>query len=578
MAAKGGALMKRITLSYAIVVLGLLLLAALSSCGDGGGSGGNGGGGGQQPTTPTAPTTPTTSAFNGTFSGNSTTTQSGLESVDNINLSMTVGSPLNGTFFRKSDGTVGTISGDAVGNTATFTGTSTGICPASFSGTMTLMDDNTVSMNMTGDNCDGQFSATSELVRIGCIDLKGTWHVSETANVACTIGRESITEPVSGAGTVSIEQNGCNVRYVLSLAGVADVPREGEIEEKAISFSGRFVIPLVGEASFTQNIITFAGPIINEKNFTVDGSGIATGTVAGSAFSCTGDSKAEFSRCYDVAVALLRGGPFPPFDIDDSSDIAGIKDQVTNVDPQHVIEHDFRAFPGQLLRVRQWLDEINRGCARPAKVILVGYSLGGNAVRQADFSNMCARITIDPINPDLTPTFLDQHDLTLPSVMAAGRIINRVSTSASFLGLRGYHIAGADDKEEPNTNHRSILSRVRENGLVSAQVRECLTGDNEANPSIFAGTYSGTFAGDDSGTFTVVVDPAGHITGSGVSREDGPFDIAGTVNSQGAVELVAGTATTGATFAGTISAAGEMSGTWENRFFGERGTFTGRRQ
>jgi hypothetical protein len=95
---------------------------------------------------------------------------------------------------------------------------------------------------------------------------------------------------------------------------------------------------------------------------------------------------------------------------------------------------------------------------------------------------------------------------------------------------------------------------------------------------MFAGTYVGTFSGDDNGTFTVVVDTAGQVTGSGVSDEDGPFAITGTVNSAGDVELVAGTATTGATFSGTISPSGEVSGTWENRFFGESGTFVGSRQ
>ena len=98
--------------------------------------------------------------------------------------------------------------------------------------------------------------------------------------------------------------------------------------------------------------------------------------------------------------------------------------------------------------------------------------------------------------------------------------------------------------------------------------------DDEGDVSQFAGTYRGTFTGDDSGSFTVVVDPGGDISGTGRSNTVGRFLIDGTVESNGDVEF--GSTTTAATFSGHIAASGVVSGTWENA--GNQGTFRGTRQ
>jgi hypothetical protein len=98
--------------------------------------------------------------------------------------------------------------------------------------------------------------------------------------------------------------------------------------------------------------------------------------------------------------------------------------------------------------------------------------------------------------------------------------------------------------------------------------------DDDDDVSQFAGTYRGTFTGDDSGRFTVIVDNVGDITGTGRSNALGRFIIDGVVESNGDVEF--GITTTAATFSGRISASGVVAGTWENA--GNRGTFRGTRQ
>ena len=94
----------------------------------------------------------------------------------------------------------------------------------------------------------------------------------------------------------------------------------------------------------------------------------------------------------------------------------------------------------------------------------------------------------------------------------------------------------------------------------------------------FVGTYSGTFSGDDSGTWTAVVDSTGNVTGSGASSAIGNFLISGNVTRSGAIFFTAGTVTAGANFSGTISLSGEVSGNWASVIFGTSGTFSGRRQ
>ena len=89
--------------------------------------------------------------------------------------------------------------------------------------------------------------------------------------------------------------------------------------------------------------------------------------------------------------------------------------------------------------------------------------------------------------------------------------------------------------------------------------------------------YSGTFSGDSSGLWTIVVDTSGNIIGYGHSdSDDTDFTITGTVNSNGKLTMIGGIATTDAPFSGTISPLpGEVSGTWGNPLSDDSGTFNG---
>nr|WP_297356416.1 carboxypeptidase-like regulatory domain-containing protein [uncultured Caldimonas sp.] len=97
--------------------------------------------------------------------------------------------------------------------------------------------------------------------------------------------------------------------------------------------------------------------------------------------------------------------------------------------------------------------------------------------------------------------------------------------------------------------------------------------DDDGDVAAFAGTYSGTFSGAETGTWTVVIDADGVISGSGSSTTFGAFTVSGNVDADGAVDFSAssGGVAGAAQFSGTINAqSGAVSGTW--RYAGSAGT------
>lgn len=104
--------------------------------------------------------------------------------------------------------------------------------------------------------------------------------------------------------------------------------------------------------------------------------------------------------------------------------------------------------------------------------------------------------------------------------------------------------------------------------------------DNSTNstaiPTEIVGNWSGTFSGDDNGSWNINVSTTGIVSGSGYSTtflESYVFD--GTVNSSGSITATVGTADTGATFVGVLNTNGTCSGTWDNQDLVMNGTWQG---
>ncbi|MCK5099709.1 MAG: hypothetical protein KAR45_16485, partial [Desulfobacteraceae bacterium] len=95
--------------------------------------------------------------------------------------------------------------------------------------------------------------------------------------------------------------------------------------------------------------------------------------------------------------------------------------------------------------------------------------------------------------------------------------------------------------------------------------------------SLLAGTYSGTFTGDETGEWAIVIDDQGEIEGAGIHTRTGNFEITGSSQSNGSMLVVSGSAAYTATYTGTITRQGAMSGHWDE-IDGDTGTYTGNKE
>jgi hypothetical protein len=75
-----------------------------------------------------------------------------------------------------------------------------------------------------------------------------------------------------------------------------------------------------------------------------------------------------------------------------------------------------------------------------------------------------------------------------------------------------------------------------------------------------AGLYEGTFSGTDAGEFAVYIDRSGALHGAALTQFDELLGLTGDASSDGG--FLAGDVSSGATFTGSISASGVLSGTW----------------
>ncbi|MCP4430161.1 MAG: hypothetical protein GY806_04205 [Gammaproteobacteria bacterium] len=92
--------------------------------------------------------------------------------------------------------------------------------------------------------------------------------------------------------------------------------------------------------------------------------------------------------------------------------------------------------------------------------------------------------------------------------------------------------------------------------------------------TVVTGRYDGSYGGDGKGTFSVFVDRSGALFGWATDTVDGHITLNGSASVVDG--FVAGNASTGTTFSGTIDGSGKLSGTW-TLLPDESGTFSGNR-
>lgn len=189
------------------------------------------------------------------------------------------------------------------------------------------------------------------------------------------------------------------------------------------------------------------------------------------------------SLCFDIAVGIFRGGPITlaGSQFDDNNVALGIiAAQSRNVDPNRVTVRTFDA-GNQLAAMSTWLESLNQGCERPPSVVLIGYSLGGDAVENASLPSTCTRITIDPINPSLVEELVfNQRDSShrVTPAPATGTFQNLLAESPWPFGfpdgLLGHQVIGASERIFTSTDHESIVEAVEQSQVVPLAVAACL--------------------------------------------------------------------------------------------------------
>ena len=97
--------------------------------------------------------------------------------------------------------------------------------------------------------------------------------------------------------------------------------------------------------------------------------------------------------------------------------------------------------------------------------------------------------------------------------------------------------------------------------------------------SPFAGSYAGTYGGDDAGTFSFRVDAAGAISGTGVSNGLGvAFEVVGIVGASGSLSFGVAGGSVSASYQGAIDGSGSLTGSWSaNSPTSAAGSFRGQR-
>ena len=115
--------------------------------------------------------------------------------------------------------------------------------------------------------------------------------------------------------------------------------------------------------------------------------------------------------------------------------------------------------------------------------------------------------------------------------------------------------------------------------LLTIVTFSCSSDDSNDNdePLVFVGSWSGTFSGGDSGVWSAIITEEGTVTGdafSNTAQESLPLN--GTISTEGSFRATAGTAENGATFSGTFTV-DSSSGTWENTADQISGTWMGAR-
>lgn len=292
-----------------------------------------------------------------------------------------------------------------------------------------------------------------------------------------------------------------------------NAPRSGQITGNQINLSGAFVVPLDPGVTLSQNNATLTGTV-NEEQFTINGTGHAVGTAYGIPFSCSGNSIAKFT-------AASSNSP---------------------------------SYPGISLNGSSLTIQLNAGdnIGKDADWWVVAQTPWGHWFSYV-YPNRWNDIGTDlsRVSPAYQGPLTDISSLVLfdTTGIPSGNYVFYFGVDTNMNGVLDYS----------QLYYSSLPFKAP---TISAD---------------YSGIYLGTFSGGDSGTFNATVSANGTITGTVYSNSDlTSYSASGQVSANGSLTMVAGSASTGATFNGNINLInGDVSGSWTNSYYRISGSFSG---
>ena len=130
----------------------------------------------------------------------------------------------------------------------------------------------------------------------------------------------------------------------------------------------------------------------------------------------------------------------------------------------------------------------------------------------------------------------------------------------------------------PGFLNLSNFAKILTLGAVAVFSFSCSLSEHGEIKSIYEGVWTGSYTGsEDAGTWEMIVDSKGNITGSIISEVlSYDYEIIGNVENTGELYMSCGTTSSGATFTGYMF--GDVTnGTWENPSVNITGEWDGRR-
>ena len=147
-------------------------------------------------------------------------------------------------------------------------------------------------------------------------------------------------------------------------------------------------------------------------------------------------------------------------------------------------------------------------------------------------------------------------------------------------GSQGYYVDSSGNLTAVSLVNRAVFSVSFDTGgnilgtwASPNSASGTISGSRQTNNSKYAGTYTGTISGGDSGSWTIVIDSSGLISGSGSSQNVGSFNFDGAVDNTG---FLMGVTEEAGAF-GSISG-NSLSGSWFDDGVSYGGTFNGTKQ